>query len=42
MPPFVERSINMSEKELARILQTEADEAKVQKAINEYLKGETE
>lgn len=29
----------MSERELERILQTEADEAKVQKAIKEYLKG---
>lgn len=30
----------MSEKELERILETEEDEKKVEKAINEYLKGE--
>lgn len=29
----------MSERELERILQEESDEAKVQAAINEYLKG---
>lgn len=29
----------MSERELERILQEEADEQKVQKAIDEYLKG---
>lgn len=29
----------MSEKELERILQEEADEAKVQAAIDEYLEG---
>lgn len=29
----------MSEKELERILETEQNEAKVQKAIDEYLKG---
>lgn len=29
----------MSEKELERILETEQDEAKVEKAIAEYLKG---
>ncbi len=31
----------MSEKQLEYILQTEQDEAKVQEAISEYLKGET-
>ena len=30
----------MSERELERILQEEADEVKVQEAINKYLKGE--
>ena len=30
----------MSEREIERILQEDADEAKVKKAIEEYLKGE--
>lgn len=29
----------MSEKELERVLETEQDEAKVEQAITEYLKG---
>lgn len=29
----------MSEKELERIMETEADEAKVQEALDQYLKG---
>lgn len=32
----------MSERQLERILQEEQDEAKVEKAISKYLKGEKE